>query len=75
MTASRLSSDSKIGGTPELRPGDTLAASPCRTEESRAPTRADYPGLGRESLYKALARRSKPRYETVRKLLEALVYV
>lgn len=29
-------------------------------------------GLGRESLYKALAPGSKPRYETVRKLLEAL---
>jgi hypothetical protein len=29
-------------------------------------------GLGRESLYKALARGAKPRYETVRKLVEAL---
>ena len=29
-------------------------------------------GLGRESLYKALAPGAKPRYETVRKLVEAL---
>ena len=29
-------------------------------------------GLGRESLYKALARGAKPRYETVRRLVEAL---
>ena len=29
-------------------------------------------GLGRESLYKALARGAKPRYETVRKLMDFL---
>ncbi|HEY6240140.1 MAG TPA: addiction module antidote protein [Burkholderiales bacterium] len=29
-------------------------------------------GLGRESLYKALAPGAKPRYETVRKLMDAL---
>lgn len=29
-------------------------------------------GLGRESLYKALAPGAKPRYETVRKLMNAL---
>jgi probable addiction module antidote protein len=29
-------------------------------------------GLGRESLYKALAPGAKPRYETVRKLVDAL---
>lgn len=29
-------------------------------------------GLGRESLYKALAPGAKPRYETVRKLLDSL---
>jgi probable addiction module antidote protein len=29
-------------------------------------------GLGRESLYKALTPGAKPRYETVRKLLDAL---
>jgi probable addiction module antidote protein len=29
-------------------------------------------GLGRESLYKALAPGAKPRYETVRKLVESL---
>ncbi len=29
-------------------------------------------GLGRESLYKALAPGAKPRYETVRKLIESL---
>jgi probable addiction module antidote protein len=32
---------------------------------------AESSGLGRESLYKALARGSRPRYETVRKLVEA----
>lgn len=29
-------------------------------------------GLGRESLYKALAPGAKPRYETIRKLVDAL---
>jgi probable addiction module antidote protein len=29
-------------------------------------------GLGRESLYKALAPGAKPRYETVRKLMDSL---
>lgn len=29
-------------------------------------------GLGRESLYKALAPGSKPRYETIRRLLDSL---
>ena len=29
-------------------------------------------GLGRESLYKALAPGAKPRYETIRKLMDAL---
>jgi probable addiction module antidote protein len=29
-------------------------------------------GLGRESLYKALAPGAKPRYETIRKLIDAL---
>ncbi len=29
-------------------------------------------GLGRESLYKALAPGAKPRYETVRKLIDSL---
>lgn len=33
---------------------------------------ARHAGLGRESLYKALAPGAKPRYETVRKLLDAL---
>lgn len=33
---------------------------------------AEDSGLGRESLYKALAAGAKPRYETVRKLLDAL---
>jgi len=29
-------------------------------------------GLGRESLYKALAPGAKPRYETIRKLMDSL---
>lgn len=33
---------------------------------------AEDSGLGRESLYKALAPGAKPRYETVRKLMDAL---
>ena len=33
---------------------------------------AEKSGLGRESLYKALAPGAKPRYETVRKLVDAL---
>ena len=33
---------------------------------------AEEAGLGRESLYKALAPGAKPRYETVRKLVDAL---
>jgi probable addiction module antidote protein len=33
---------------------------------------AEDAGLGRESLYKALAPGAKPRYETVRKLVDAL---
>lgn len=33
---------------------------------------AEESGLGRESLYKALAPGAKPRYETVRKLVDAL---
>ena len=33
---------------------------------------AEDAGLGRESLYKALAPGAKPRYETVRKLIDAL---
>lgn len=33
---------------------------------------AEDSGLGRESLYKALAPGAKPRYETVRKLVDAL---
>lgn len=33
---------------------------------------AKHAGLGRESLYKALSPGAKPRYETVRKLLDAL---
>lgn len=33
---------------------------------------AEEAGLGRESLYKALAPGAKPRYETVRKLIDAL---
>lgn len=33
---------------------------------------AEDAGLGRESLYKALASGAKPRYETVRKLIDAL---
>ncbi|MGB5324822.1 MAG: addiction module antidote protein, partial [Pseudomonadales bacterium] len=34
---------------------------------------AEESGLGRESLYKAFAPGSKPRYETVQKVLHALV--
>ena len=33
---------------------------------------AEQSGLGRESLYKALAPGAKPRYETIRKLIDAL---
>jgi probable addiction module antidote protein len=33
---------------------------------------AEEAGVGRESLYKALAPGAKPRYETVRKLVDAL---
>jgi probable addiction module antidote protein len=33
---------------------------------------AQQSGLGRESLYKALAPGAKPRYETVRKVMDAL---
>jgi probable addiction module antidote protein len=35
-------------------------------------TVAEDAGLGRESLYKALAPGAKPRYETVRRLLDAI---
>jgi probable addiction module antidote protein len=35
-------------------------------------TLAERSGLGRESLYKTLAPGSKPRYETIRKLVDAL---
>lgn len=35
-------------------------------------TLAERSGLGRESLYKTLAPGAKPRYETIRKLVDAL---
>lgn len=62
-----------ISGAMESGNQDTLIEALSNVARARGMTRlAESTGLGRESLYKALRPGSKPRYETIVKIISAL---